>query len=326
MENIFHVLCTSPYHSLQTAGVQCGVKSYVGESQMLLSLTLVGRYYAQGDSAVLCRHLHQVLHLPLRVPSVVRMKMEHEEVTAAPSSAEEAALLAALGLASPVSSSSDASILPSPADSPPLASTSDSNTAPSLARAASRFDSAATPLSAQSSSNSPLLDTGTPAPWDDDFVASERGSDESGAQSWQSPGDLLDPGRNGGAEAARDPNAVQGLADGKAGYAWKRGLGGIAAMGVVGDPMGMRGLEGAGGGYEGVPGGNGVDRKAGKGANGVGAPGVVPVTSESRAVSGLRPTWRMVEGVSTISLAFEVARKCEVPRDVVNRAEELYMV
>ncbi len=39
---------------------------------------------------------------------------------------------------------------------------------------------------------------------------------------------------------------------------------------------------------------------------------------------GRRPTWRMVEGTSTESLALEVARECNLPHDTLKRAAALY--
>ena len=39
---------------------------------------------------------------------------------------------------------------------------------------------------------------------------------------------------------------------------------------------------------------------------------------------GRRPTWRMVEGTSTESLALEVARECNLPPDTLKRAAALY--
>ncbi len=40
---------------------------------------------------------------------------------------------------------------------------------------------------------------------------------------------------------------------------------------------------------------------------------------------GLRePTWRMVDGVSTESLALEVARTCALPPSILRRANSLY--
>jgi hypothetical protein len=51
-----------------------------------------------------------------------------------------------------------------------------------------------------------------------------------------------------------------------------------------------------------------------------------PLPDQGMGLVRWRPTWRMVPGVSTISLAFDVARRCAVPEPVILRAEELYEV
>ena len=41
-------------------------------------------------------------------------------------------------------------------------------------------------------------------------------------------------------------------------------------------------------------------------------------------VGAREPTWRMVDGVSTESLALEVARTCALPPSILRRANSLY--
>ena len=43
-------------------------------------------------------------------------------------------------------------------------------------------------------------------------------------------------------------------------------------------------------------------------------------------MGGRVPTWRMVPGSSTESLALDVALQCQVPSDIVHRAAHLYKV
>ena len=54
------------------------------------------------------------------------------------------------------------------------------------------------------------------------------------------------------------------------------------------------------------------------------APGSSGNGSSGAARRPRRPTWRIVPGTSTESMALDVARRCRLPPEVVARAEELY--
>ena len=43
-------------------------------------------------------------------------------------------------------------------------------------------------------------------------------------------------------------------------------------------------------------------------------------------MGGRVPTWRMVPGSSTESLALDVALQCQVPQEIVHRAAHLFKV
>lgn len=65
--------------------------------------------------------------------------------------------------------------------------------------------------------------------------------------------------------------------------------------------------------------GNGAHSISG-GSGGQGA----AVGSTAAAPLARRPTWRIVQGISTESMALDVARRCRLPSRVVERAAELY--